>query len=71
MLSLSWVVMRHTFARQAREILEQLATLQRERLAAAAAEAALDAKNLGQVTTALIAPPATPLIGEVIETCVA
>jgi hypothetical protein len=54
-------------ARQAQVILEQLATLQRERLAAAPAEAPLDAPHLGQVATALIAPPAAPLLGKVIE----
>jgi hypothetical protein len=54
-------------ARQAQGISEQLATLQKERLAASAAEAALNAPNLGQVTAVLIAPPATPLIGKVIE----
>jgi hypothetical protein len=54
--------------RQAREISVELATLQRERLAAPAAEVALNAANdVGQVTTVLIAPPATRLIGKVIE----
>jgi hypothetical protein len=54
--------------RQVQGSFEQLSTLQRERLAIAAAEVALNAANdVGQVTTALIAPPATPLIGEVIE----
>jgi hypothetical protein len=51
-------------ARQAQDILEELVTLKGERLAAAAAEVALNAPNLGQVT---IVPPATPLIGKVIE----
>jgi hypothetical protein len=54
-------------ARQVQGISEQLATLQKERLAASAAEAALNAPNVGQVTAVLIAAPATQLIGKVIE----
>jgi hypothetical protein len=55
-------------ARQVQEVLEQLDDLQKERLAAAAAaEAALSALNLGLVTTALIAPPAAPFLGKLIE----
>jgi hypothetical protein len=51
-------------ARQFQEILEQLDNLQTDRLAA---QAALNAANGGQLTSAHIAAPATPLISKVIE----
>ena len=54
-------------ARQVQMNLEQLSTLQKERLATLAAEATLIAPNVGQVINAVIVAPATPLISNVIE----
>jgi hypothetical protein len=53
-------------ARQVQEILKQLATLQRERLAGAA-EAALNVPSVEQVIGALMAASATQLMDKVIE----